>query len=74
MNPAGRFSAAGSRHVTVYIENFGDIEVAREHIARSEDGKVLLAASGLPEPLVRALDHSRDSEGPYPDPQPRSDP
>ena len=48
--------------VTIYIENHGEIDLDPEHIERSEDGKVLLASSDLPDQLTQALAHARDSE------------
>ena len=49
-------------HLIVWIENRGDVRIDAEHVASAHDGKVILAAEGLPEPLREAIAHAHDEE------------
>jgi hypothetical protein len=49
-------------HVLVYIENAGDFRIGPEAIRAVHDGKVILDAGRLDEPLREAIAHAHDEE------------
>lgn len=57
----GRFPS-----LTVWIENYGDIELVGECVRRVHDGKVEVAFDELPDELKELIRHAHDEEAERP--------
>ena len=51
--------------LTIYVENAGDFRVPSDAIRTVHDGKVLLEAARLPEPLRNAIARAHEKEQPH---------
>jgi hypothetical protein len=55
---------AARDEIVIYVENAGEFVLSADAIRSAHDGKVILDATKLQDPLRNAIDHAHDAEKP----------
>jgi len=58
----GAVREVAADHITVYVENFGDVRLTADRIKSAHDGKVILETDGLDDDVRAAVTHAHDAE------------